>query len=125
MQIDYLLYIETIVCEYLINMNILKLYSFTCRLLSFKVNSFNRHFVSRTKSFYDVLGITPKATASDIKTAYYKLSMTFHPDKNKSDDSAAEKFRNVTEAYEVLGNYRLRKLYDKGKVTGSSKKCTI
>lgn len=100
-------------------MNRLKLYSFTCRLLCFKVNSFNRHFVSRTKSFYDVLGITPKATASDIKTAYYKLSMTYHPDKNKSDDSAAEKFRNVTEAYEVLGNYRLRKLYDKGKVTGS------
>lgn len=105
-------------------MNRLKLYSFTCRLLSFKVNNFNRNFSSRSKSFYDVLGITPKATASDIKTAYYKLSMTYHPDKNKSDDSAAEKFRNVTEAYEVLGNYRLRKLYDKGKVTGSFKVCT-
>lgn len=40
--------------------------------------------------------------------------MLHHPDKNKDDNEAAEKFREITEAYEVLGNFRLRKLYDKG-----------
>jgi DnaJ homolog subfamily C member 30 len=50
----------------------------------------------------------------EIKAAYYKLSMIHHPDKNKDNELAAEKFREITEAYEVLGNFRLRKLYDKG-----------
>lgn len=40
--------------------------------------------------------------------------MLHHPDKNKDNEEAAEKFREITEAYEVLGNFRLRKLYDKG-----------
>ena len=42
------------------------------------------------------------------------MSMEFHPDKNKGSEEAAEKFRAITEAYEVLGNLRLRRLYDKG-----------
>ncbi|XP_058117270.1 dnaJ homolog subfamily C member 30, mitochondrial [Anopheles ziemanni] len=66
------------------------------------------------RSHYDSLGVTPNATQNDIKQAYYKLSKLYHPDKNKGSDSAAEKFRDITAAYEVLGNYRLRKLYDKG-----------
>lgn len=45
--------------------------------------------------------------------------MVYHPDKNKDSESAADKFREITEAYEVLGNYRLRKLYDKGILYGS------
>ncbi|XP_071448129.1 uncharacterized protein [Hetaerina americana] len=65
------------------------------------------------KSHYDVLGLTPKATQSDIKAAYYKLSMIYHPDKNK-ESSASSTFRDITTAYEVLGNYKLRKLYDRG-----------
>ncbi|XP_062563767.1 dnaJ homolog subfamily C member 30, mitochondrial [Armigeres subalbatus] len=65
-------------------------------------------------SHYDSLGLSPAATQNDIKQAYYKLSKLYHPDKNKDSDNAAEKFRSITEAYEVLGNYRLRKLYDKG-----------
>jgi len=68
------------------------------------------------KSYYDALGLTPKATQTDIKSAYYKLSMLYHPDKNKGSD-AADKFRDITAAYEVLGNFNLRKLYDKGKKT--------
>lgn len=40
--------------------------------------------------------------------------MIYHPDKNKDDVSAGDKFREISEAYEVLGNYRLKKLYDKG-----------
>lgn len=50
----------------------------------------------------------------DIKSQYYKLSKSYHPDLNRDNAAAAEKFRMITEAYEVLGNYRLRKLYDKG-----------
>ncbi|XP_055611350.1 dnaJ homolog subfamily C member 30, mitochondrial [Uranotaenia lowii] len=65
-------------------------------------------------SHYDALGITPNSTQNDIKQAYYKLSKLYHPDRNEGSESAAEKFRAITEAYEVLGNYRLRKLYDKG-----------
>ncbi|XP_065092068.1 dnaJ homolog subfamily C member 30, mitochondrial-like [Ochlerotatus camptorhynchus] len=66
------------------------------------------------RSHYDSLGLTPAATQNDIKQAYYKLSKLHHPDKNKDSENAADKFRSITEAYEVLGNYRLRKLYDKG-----------
>lgn len=44
--------------------------------------------------------------------------MTYHPDKNKGSTLATDKFREITEAYEVLGNFRLRKLYDKGIIHG-------
>lgn len=67
-----------------------------------------------SRSHYESLGLTPHATQADIKSAYYKMSMEFHPDKNKGSEEAAEKFRAITEAYEVLGNLRLRRLYDKG-----------
>lgn len=66
------------------------------------------------KSHYDTLGITPKATQADVKTAYYKLSMLYHPDKNKDSVEASTKFREVTDAYEVLSNVKSRRLYDKG-----------
>lgn len=66
------------------------------------------------RSHYESLDLTPHATQADIKSAYYKMSMEFHPDKNKGSEEAAQKFRDITEAYEVLGNLRLRKLYDKG-----------
>ncbi|KDR16290.1 DnaJ-like protein subfamily C member 30 [Zootermopsis nevadensis] len=67
-----------------------------------------------SKSHYDSLGLSPHATQADIKSAYYKMSMEFHPDKNKGSDEAAQKFRAISDAYEVLGNLKLRKLYDKG-----------
>ncbi|ETN60613.1 hypothetical protein AND_007782 [Anopheles darlingi] len=70
--------------------------------------------VALLRNHYDSLGVTPNATQNDIKQAYYKQSKLYHPDKNKGSDIAAEKFRQITAAYEVLGNYRLRKLYDKG-----------
>ncbi|XP_055902093.1 dnaJ homolog subfamily C member 30, mitochondrial-like [Eupeodes corollae] len=64
--------------------------------------------------YYEALGIPAKSTQNEIKAAYYKLSMIYHPDKNQGSDSAAKKFREITQAYEVLSNYRLRRLYDKG-----------
>ncbi|KAH8419161.1 hypothetical protein KR222_006939, partial [Zaprionus bogoriensis] len=65
-------------------------------------------------NYYDALGIVKGSTQTEIKAAYYKLSMVYHPDRNKGSESAAQKFREINQAYEVLGNYRLRRLYDKG-----------
>ncbi|XP_001359582.3 dnaJ homolog subfamily C member 30, mitochondrial [Drosophila pseudoobscura] len=71
-------------------------------------------FSSLQLNYYDALGIGKKCTQNEIKAAYYKLSMLYHPDRNQGSDSAAKKFRDINQAYEVLGNYRLRRLYDKG-----------
>lgn len=65
------------------------------------------------KNYYEALGVSQNATQGDIKAAYYKLSMIYHPDRNDSVE-AAESFRSITEAYEVIGNFKLRKMYDRG-----------
>lgn len=54
------------------------------------------------RSHYDSLGVTPGATQSDIKTAYYKLSKLYHPDRNKGSQEAANHFKTINEAYEVI-----------------------
>lgn len=72
------------------------------------------------QSHYDCLGVTPKATQNDVKTAYYKLSKMYHPDLNKNNLEAASKFRDISEAYEVLGNVKSRKLYDRSLAVGGS-----
>lgn len=74
------------------------------------------HPLRRRINHYDVLGLSPKSTQADIKAAYYRLSKIYHPDKNEGSDEAAQKFRSIAEAYEVLGNFRLRRLYDKGQI---------
>lgn len=68
---------------------------------------------TRTKNFYKVLGVSPKATQAQIKNAFYKLSITHHPDKHKGSAESHEKFQNITEAYNVLGNQESRKQYDR------------
>ncbi|KAG7270274.1 hypothetical protein CRUP_037498 [Coryphaenoides rupestris] len=68
---------------------------------------------SRT-AYYDILDTTPNATQSQIKTAYYKQSFVFHPDKNPGSEEAARRFSEVSEAYSVLGNIDLRRKYDRG-----------
>jgi DnaJ family protein C protein 30 len=75
------------------------------------------HRVEKRKNYYDVLGLTPKATQKEVKEAYYKLSKMLHPDMTANDKDSAEKsekFRQVSDAYEVLGNYKSRRMYDKG-----------
>lgn len=71
------------------------------------------------QNHYDCLGVSPKATQGDIKTAYYKLSKQYHPDVNRNNVDAAVKFRDITAAYEVLGNLKTRKLYDRGLMVGT------
>lgn len=68
-------------------------------------------------NLYARLGLNRNATQADIKSAYYKLSKMYHPDKNSGCSNAAIKFRDVAEAYEILGNAKSRKVYDRGKFT--------
>ena len=62
--------------------------------------------------YYKILGITKKASEKEIKNAYRKLARKFHPDLNPNDKSAEEKFKQINEANEVLGNPENRKKYD-------------
>lgn len=64
------------------------------------------------KDYYKILGVERNASASDIKRAYRKLALEFHPDKNPGDKKAEEKFKEINEAYEVLGNSSKRTRYD-------------
>ena len=62
--------------------------------------------------YYKVLGVNKDASASDIKKAYRKLAMKFHPDKNEGNEAAETKFKEVSEAYQVLSDPEERSKYD-------------
>ena len=64
------------------------------------------------KDFYEVLGIERNASESEIKKAYRKLALQYHPDKNPGDKSAEDKFKEAAEAYEVLSDAQKRQRYD-------------
>lgn len=64
------------------------------------------------KDYYEILGLKRDASQDEIKKAYRKLALKYHPDKNKGDKNAEEKFREATEAYEVLHDEEKRKKYD-------------
>ncbi len=70
------------------------------------------------QDFYSVLGVNRNSTADEIKKAYRKLAMQFHPDKNPNNKVAEEKFKNITEAYEVLSDDKKRQTYDQFGHTG-------
>jgi len=64
------------------------------------------------KDYYKVIGIPKTATQDEIKKAYRKLAIKYHPDKNKGNKAAEEKFKEIAEAYEVIGDAAKRKKYD-------------
>lgn len=64
------------------------------------------------KDYYDILGVTKKAKEKDIKKAFRKLALKYHPDKNKDDKDAEKKFVEIAKAYEVLSDPEKRKKYD-------------
>jgi molecular chaperone DnaJ len=64
------------------------------------------------RDYYEVLELDRQASADDVKRAYRKLAVKFHPDKNPGDNTAEDKFKEVTEAYEVLRDPDKRRMYD-------------
>ena len=63
------------------------------------------------RDYYEVLGVNKNADAATIKKAYRKLAKKYHPDSNEGNASAAEHFKEVNEAYDVLSDEKKRKLY--------------
>ena len=64
------------------------------------------------KDYYYFLGIKPNASSEDIKKAYRKLSLKYHPDKNENDEFFTDRFREIKEAYEPLMKKISKKFYD-------------
>ncbi|MBL6648133.1 MAG: molecular chaperone DnaJ [Flavobacteriaceae bacterium] len=64
------------------------------------------------EDFYDILGVSKSASESEIKKAYRKMAIKYHPDKNPGDKKAEENFKKAAEAYEILGNKDKRAKYD-------------
>ncbi|KAI1432939.1 hypothetical protein GGR50DRAFT_688625 [Xylaria sp. CBS 124048] len=69
---------------------------------------------SQRKDYYKILGITKDADENAIKKAYRKLAIIHHPDKNRDDEGAAERFKDIGEAYETLSDPQKRARYDSG-----------
>jgi DnaJ-class molecular chaperone len=63
-------------------------------------------------NFYETLGVSPDASTDDIKKAYRKLALEHHPDRNQGDKKAEEKFKEISQAYETLGDENKRQEYD-------------
>ena len=78
------------------------------------------------RDYYEVLGVGQSAQPDEIKKAYRKIALKYHPDKNPDDDSAEDKFKEAAEAYEVLSNSEKRQRYDRfghGGMNGGGRPC--
>lgn len=73
------------------------------------------------KDLYQVLGVAKTASDSEIKSTFRKLARKYHPDLNKDNKEAAEKFKEVNAAYEVLGDKDKRKKYDNNEIDAEGK----
>src|ERR671921_2528713 len=71
------------------------------------------------KDYYAVLGVSASATQDEIKKQYRKLAAKHHPDKNQSDPKAADRFKEISEAYQVIGDAEKRKQYDQMRQLGA------
>lgn len=71
------------------------------------------------ENYYDILGVQKTASTEEIKKAYRNLAFKYHPDRNPGDAAAEEKFKKITEAYDVLGDDSKRRMYDMGGFTAN------
>ena len=69
--------------------------------------------MAEKRDYYEVLGVKKGASDAEIKKAYHKLAMKYHPDKNPGDKTAEEKFKEANEAYEVLSDPDKKDKYDR------------
>lgn len=69
---------------------------------------------SKEKNYYKILGVPRTARKKEIKSAYRKLALEWHPDKNDDKEKAEQMFQDISEAYEVLSDDELRAKYDRG-----------
>ncbi|HNK89189.1 MAG TPA: DnaJ domain-containing protein, partial [Chitinophagales bacterium] len=65
------------------------------------------------RDYYEILGVNKTASAEEIKKAYRKLAVQYHPDKNPGDKAAEEKFKEAAEAYDILSNADKKAKYDR------------
>ena len=75
--------------------------------------------MAQNKDFYAVLGVSASASQDEIKKQYRKLAARYHPDKNPNDAKAADRFKEISEAYQVLGDADRRKQYDQMRRLGA------
>src|SRR6478736_867194 len=75
--------------------------------------------MAQTRDYYQVLGVPASATQDEIKKAYRKLAAKHHPDKNPGDKKADERFKEISEAHNVLGDATKRKQYDEMRRLGA------
>ncbi len=73
------------------------------------------------KDLYQILGVNKNASEAEIKSAYRKLARKYHPDLNKNDKNAAEKFKEISNAYDIIGNVDKRKKYDNNEIDADGK----
>ncbi len=76
--------------------------------------------MAEKRDYYEVLGVSKNATPEELKKAYRKLALQYHPDRNPGDKEAEEKFKEAAEAYEVLSNPEKRQRYDQFGFAGMS-----
>ena len=68
--------------------------------------------MAEKRDYYEVLGVNKSSSAEEIKKAYRKLALKYHPDRNPGDAEAEEKFKEAAEAYDVLSNPEKKQRYD-------------
>ena len=84
-----------------------------CVFLLMMTLIFDSAAAEQNRDFYKILDLKKNAKDNEIKKAYRKLTLQYHPDKNPGDDAAKEMFHNVADAYEVLSDNDKRRKYDR------------